>query len=255
MRKLLQSELETYKGLNLYFFRNGKDAFDFFLACKSSQITIDLIISDWEMPEMSGIDLLKKIRSNSQKHIPYIMLTSNNYSDQVIDAITEGVDHYLIKPVVIDNLIEKISSALNCKNFIKENRKISKIVNSLSNQYSVNDKTIDSQHSRIIDMITLLLEKKDINNDELNEILLDLAKYTHEHFEYEENLMKNLKYSKYKTHKLLHKSFYNEVVELSRSYKGGLIKNSSYDVLDFLLKWFYNHILQEDQDIFINNKN
>jgi two-component system, chemotaxis family, chemotaxis protein CheY len=75
--------------------------------------TFDLIICDWEMPNMSGLELLIEIRKNEAlKDIPFLMLTSNTDKVKVDVAIKEGATDYVIKPIQASALIEKINKCL-----------------------------------------------------------------------------------------------------------------------------------------------
>jgi two-component system, chemotaxis family, chemotaxis protein CheY len=73
---------------------------------------IDLILCDWEMPELNGIQLLKKVKKNpTLKNIPFIMLTSIKDDERYKEALSEGVQEYIIKPANPDLLkaaLEKI---------------------------------------------------------------------------------------------------------------------------------------------------
>ena len=67
----------------------------------------DLIISDWSMPNMDGLELLKKIRSNpSLQTLPFIMLTANE--DVTVKAMDAGASDFLSKPTNPTKLVEKI---------------------------------------------------------------------------------------------------------------------------------------------------
>lgn len=73
----------------------------------------DLIISDWHMPELDGIDLLRKVRADDRlEHIPFIMLTSDVSSESINEAVLMGVNAYLTKPFRSDPLIEKVEKLL-----------------------------------------------------------------------------------------------------------------------------------------------
>jgi two-component system chemotaxis response regulator CheY len=70
----------------------------------------DLIFSDWNMPQASGLDLIKFIRSNEKtKDIPFIMLTSDTERSKIIDATRAGIQCYIVKPIKRSVLIEKMS--------------------------------------------------------------------------------------------------------------------------------------------------
>lgn len=60
---------------------------------------IDLIVCDWGMPKMRGLELLKLVRKlNSHKHIPFLLLTVSTEKYRVLEAVRAGVDDYLTKP-------------------------------------------------------------------------------------------------------------------------------------------------------------
>jgi two-component system chemotaxis response regulator CheY len=70
---------------------------------------VDLIISDWNMPKMSGIELLKAIRNNEDlKDIKFIMVTAEAQKESVVEAIKQGVNQYVIKPFTPETLKEKL---------------------------------------------------------------------------------------------------------------------------------------------------
>lgn len=69
----------------------------------------DLIVSDWNMPKMMGIDLLKNMRSDSHyKDIPFILITAEAKRSQIIEATMSGVDAYIVKPFNSATLFQKI---------------------------------------------------------------------------------------------------------------------------------------------------
>jgi two-component system chemotaxis response regulator CheY len=68
-----------------------------------------LIISDWNMPNMMGIDLLKAVRSDTRlKGIPFLMLTAESQKENVLEAARAGVSNYIVKPFTQDQLEEKL---------------------------------------------------------------------------------------------------------------------------------------------------
>lgn len=74
---------------------------------------IDLIISDWNMPEMTGHQLLKAVRANQvTKHLPFIMLTAEGEKDKVVAALQAGVTNYIVKPFTQETLFSKIKKHL-----------------------------------------------------------------------------------------------------------------------------------------------
>ncbi|MBE9582352.1 MAG: response regulator, partial [Proteobacteria bacterium] len=71
---------------------------------------VDLIISDWNMPKMTGLDLLKKVRGEeSTKKIPFLMVTAEAQKDNVLQAVQAGVSNYVVKPFTADAIKEKLT--------------------------------------------------------------------------------------------------------------------------------------------------
>ena len=71
----------------------------------------DLIISDWNMVPVSGLDLLRKVRADARlKHIPFIMVTAESKTENVVAAKQAGVSNYIVKPFNADTLRAKIVS-------------------------------------------------------------------------------------------------------------------------------------------------
>lgn len=74
-----------------------------------SRNAFDLILCDWEMPEMSGLELLQWMRQQSSyQSVPFIMITSRGDKSHVVEAVQEGVSEYLGKPFSPDGLSRKI---------------------------------------------------------------------------------------------------------------------------------------------------
>ena len=70
---------------------------------------IDFLITDWNMPGMQGIDLLKAVRSDpSIQSLPVLMVTAESKRDQIVEAAQAGVNGYIVKPFTAVTLKEKI---------------------------------------------------------------------------------------------------------------------------------------------------
>lgn len=70
---------------------------------------IGLIVSDWNMPNCSGLELLKKVRANEKvKKTPFILVTAEAEGGQVAEAVKAGVDQYVVKPFNKDQLKTKL---------------------------------------------------------------------------------------------------------------------------------------------------
>jgi len=107
MRKIIKNVLKQINVENVLEAENGKHA----LTVLSGE-TVDLIISDWIMPEMTGIEFLKACKSDENiKKIPFIMVTAEAQKDNIMEAIKSGVDNYIVKPFTPDKLREAIDKA------------------------------------------------------------------------------------------------------------------------------------------------
>jgi two-component system chemotaxis response regulator CheY len=73
----------------------------------------DLIISDWNMPNMTGLELLNYVRTEKQlKNTPFLMITAEAQRENIIEAAKAGVSQYIVKPFTEEALQEKIESIL-----------------------------------------------------------------------------------------------------------------------------------------------
>lgn len=70
---------------------------------------IDMVVSDWNMPKMTGLELLKAIRSDDAlKDIPFLMVTAEAQQENIIEAVKSGVSNYIVKPFTAETLGQKI---------------------------------------------------------------------------------------------------------------------------------------------------
>lgn len=93
-------------------FNNVDEATDGTMAfSKIEQKQFKLVISDWNMEPMSGLELLKKIRADERfKTLPFIMITAETKVDNVIVAKKEGVNNYIVKPFNAATLKNKLAA-------------------------------------------------------------------------------------------------------------------------------------------------
>ena len=71
----------------------------------------DIILLDWSMPDLSGIDVLKKIRE-AQNFVPVIMVTGKSAKEEIVEGLEHGADDYVTKPFNWDELVARVNSAL-----------------------------------------------------------------------------------------------------------------------------------------------
>ncbi len=95
-------------------FNNIDEATDGSMALqKLRQDTFGMVISDWNMEPMTGIQLLREVRADDGlKHLPFIMITAESKSENVIAAKEAGVSNYIVKPFNAETLKTKMASVL-----------------------------------------------------------------------------------------------------------------------------------------------
>jgi two-component system chemotaxis response regulator CheY len=78
---------------------------------------INFVITDWNMPNMTGIDLVKAIRTSEKfNHLAILMVTTRGLKEDIIEALKAGVNNYILKPFTPATLKEKIEQILSSKN-------------------------------------------------------------------------------------------------------------------------------------------
>ncbi len=95
-------------------FENVEEATDGSMALSKLKMGhFGLVISDWNMQPVTGLDLLKNVRSDPQlKHLPFIMVTAESKTENVVAAKQAGVSNYIVKPFTAETLKQKMESVL-----------------------------------------------------------------------------------------------------------------------------------------------
>ncbi len=110
MRLRVINQLKSMGFMNIEQAGNGQEAFELLEKKRSENLPVQLIISDWNMPVMTGIDFLQKVRtSDTYAKLPFVMVTAEGEKPQVIKALKSGVTDYLIKPVDKELLHQKLT--------------------------------------------------------------------------------------------------------------------------------------------------
>ncbi len=106
MLRILRNLLRQLELDNVDEAQNGEEAL-----FKLRKESFDLVISDWNMQPMTGIDLLRQVRGDIKlKRIPFIMVTAESKTENVIVAKQAGVSNYIVKPFNAETLRMKIES-------------------------------------------------------------------------------------------------------------------------------------------------
>ncbi|MCX8117516.1 MAG: chemotaxis response regulator CheY [Desulfobacterota bacterium] len=105
MRRIIKNVLKQLGYANIFEAEDGMAALEVLKREK-----IDFIISDWNMPQMTGLELLKAVReSQAWKDIPFLMVTAEGQKENVIEAVKYRVNNYVVKPFTAETLTEKIN--------------------------------------------------------------------------------------------------------------------------------------------------
>jgi two-component system, chemotaxis family, chemotaxis protein CheY len=103
-------------------FSNFLEAPDGDKALKTTKLKqVDLIVCDWMMPNMSGLELFSALKAEEKtKNTPFILLTGNDQKENVTEAVKAGIKHYVVKPFNPYKLFEKIVELLEQQDKTKE---------------------------------------------------------------------------------------------------------------------------------------
>jgi two-component system chemotaxis response regulator CheY len=106
MRRIIVNTLAKLGYDDILEAGNGREGLD-----RMGAGGVDLIITDWNMPEMNGIDFIRAVRtSQSGKNIPVLMVTTNAAKDDIVEALKAGVNNYVVKPFTAETIKEKIDA-------------------------------------------------------------------------------------------------------------------------------------------------
>jgi two-component system, chemotaxis family, chemotaxis protein CheY len=104
MRRIIKGVLKQLGFSNLIEAEDGEAALK-----ELRKDKVGLIVSDWNMPNMTGLELLKAVRAdNSLKGIPFLMVTAEGQKENVIQAVQAGVSNYIVKPFTPETFNAKL---------------------------------------------------------------------------------------------------------------------------------------------------
>ncbi|GAB6126941.1 response regulator [Humidesulfovibrio idahonensis] len=109
MRRTIADILRHLGFRNLFYAEDGKQALR-----RLDETQIGLVILDWDMPVMTGIEVLRQMRASTLwKNLPVIMVTAVAARDNVLEAIDSGVTNYIVKPFTPQTLDKKLKQVLD----------------------------------------------------------------------------------------------------------------------------------------------
>jgi two-component system chemotaxis response regulator CheY len=104
MRKIVRNILKQIGFTNIVEADDGANAMEIIKNEK-----VDFVVTDWNMPNMTGLELLKNIRAEDRaKDVPVLMVTAEGLANNVVDAVKAGVDNYIVKPFTAETVQAKI---------------------------------------------------------------------------------------------------------------------------------------------------
>lgn len=109
--QLLQNTLQT-NGYQCTLYTAGRDLINDLPRCKP----YDLILLDWEVPDISGLDVLHWIRSNNGYTVPVMFITSRTSETDLVTGLRAGADDYMVKPIRAGELLARVGALLRRSN-------------------------------------------------------------------------------------------------------------------------------------------
>ena len=109
MRRIIRNILRQIGFMNISEADDGTTAL---IELKKERF--DLILCDWNMPEMSGLELLYKMKSDDElKDIRFVMVTAETRRDNILEAVKAGVSSYIVKPFTAETIGQKLKKVFD----------------------------------------------------------------------------------------------------------------------------------------------
>ncbi|MDD0853345.1 response regulator [Halobacteriovorax sp. GB3] len=114
MRKIIKNMLGQIGFKNIQEADDGATAWPMIESAIQANEPFEFIVSDWNMPQMTGLELLKKVRATeTTKKLPFLMITAEAEQGNVVIAVKAGVSNFIVKPFSAQVLKEKIDKIFN----------------------------------------------------------------------------------------------------------------------------------------------
>jgi len=108
MRRIVRKILKDLRFREVFEAENGAEALRLLESTK-----VDLIVSDWNMPTITGLELLKRVRAEERlKGLPFMMVTAEAQKENIIEAIQAKVSNYVVKPFSPEVFAEKLAKII-----------------------------------------------------------------------------------------------------------------------------------------------
>lgn len=109
MRRIVINALKTFGYSDFVEANDGAEALD-----QLNKESVDFVITDWNMPNMTGLELTLAIRNDDKfKHLPILMVTTRGLKSDIIEALKAKVNNYVVKPFTPQILKDKMDAVMN----------------------------------------------------------------------------------------------------------------------------------------------
>lgn len=109
MRRIIKNTLQKLGFTSILEAGNGIEALEVM-----SKNKVDMIVTDWNMPEMDGLTFVKAVRQKEEyKELPILMITTEAAKEDILTALRSGVNNYVVKPFTPETLQEKVFKLLD----------------------------------------------------------------------------------------------------------------------------------------------
>lgn len=112
MRRIVKTLMKQNGYTNFTEAEDGEQA----LRMLHAEMDYEMVVSDWNMPNMTGLELLKAVRADEKlKHLPFLMVTAEAEKENIIEAVKAGVSNYIVKPFTgqaLKDKLDKIEASL-----------------------------------------------------------------------------------------------------------------------------------------------
>ena len=120
MRMIVKKTIAGMGYTNVIDAEDGVQGYDALMKAQESGDPVQCVVSDWNMPNMTGLELLKKVRVHEfYKAVPFVLVTAENEQSQVIEAAKAGVSNYIVKPFTPADFQTKLQQVYN-RHFAKK---------------------------------------------------------------------------------------------------------------------------------------
>jgi two-component system chemotaxis response regulator CheY len=111
-RTIRNIEKNVLRTVGEHTYVEAGDGMEALTAIAANKAPFDLMLFDWNMPNMDGLTLVKRVREKD-KTTPIIMVTTEAEKERIIEAIKAGVNNYVIKPFTPDSLLDRVKTTMD----------------------------------------------------------------------------------------------------------------------------------------------